>query len=304
MLGIGRGDRVLLPEFICADVLASLAAVGATPVWYAVNRTLAPATDPAQWPAARAVLAVNYFGIAQDLAPFNAYAARCGATVIEDNAHGFLSRDGDGRWLGCRSALGIFSFRKTANTLNAAALIANDAALSARLDAQLPPGASPLRAGSRLKQVLRRLPLAGPPLAGLATAAMQMLREKRSGSAIPLPAADTESAIPGEPAPPAQLTDALQSFDTDAEIRRRHQLYKIFSQLAQRHGAQAVIAALPDGSVPYGFAFRGEPAAISAMQQQARHRGLDVFPWPALPSTLASAAPAHYRDVWLVNFLW
>lgn len=303
MLGIGRDDRVLLPEFICADVLAPLAAVGATPVWYAVDRALAPATDPAQWPAARAVLAVNYFGGAQDLAPFDAYAARCGATVIEDNAHGFLSRDSNGRWLGCRSRLGIFSFRKSANSLNAAALVANDDALLSRLAAQLPPGASPLRAGSGLKHFLRRLPLAGPPLAGIATAAAQMLREKRTGSAVPLPAADTESAIPGEPAPP-QIADALQAFDADAEIRRRHQLYEIFLQLAQRNGAQAVIATLPDGSVPYGFAFRGEAEAIRSMQQKARRRGLDVYRWPALPSTLAAAAPAHYRDVWLVNFLW
>jgi len=304
VLGIGRGDRVLLPEFICADVLAPLATVGATPVWYAVDRTLAPATDSTQWPAARAVLAVNYFGVAQDLAPFDAYAARCGATVIEDNAHGYLSRDRDGRWLGCRSALGIFSFRKTANSLNAAALVANDDALLSRLAAQLPAGESPLRAGSRLKHFLRRLPLAGPPLAGLATAATQMLREKRTGSAVPQPASDTESAIPDEPAPPSKLVDALQSYNTDAEIVRRRGLHETFLRLAERSGAQPLHSALTDGSSPYGFAFRADAPATRAMQQHAMRRGLDVFLWPALPSTLAAAAPAHYRDVWLVNFLW
>ncbi|MEY5039908.1 MAG: hypothetical protein RLZZ48_677, partial [Actinomycetota bacterium] len=25
--------------------------------------------------------------------------------------------------------------------------------------------------------------------------------------------------------------------------------------------------------------------------------------WPALPTAIAGSAPAHYRNVWLVNFL-
>src|SRR5581483_6103533 len=119
---IKGGDAVLLPEFICRDVLASLHAVGADAVWYPVSSDLLPASSPATWPQARALLAVNYFGFPQDFEPFRAYAARTGAVLIEDNAHGFLSRDQTGRWLGTRGCAGLFSIRKSLPVPDGAAL--------------------------------------------------------------------------------------------------------------------------------------------------------------------------------------
>ena len=70
----------------------------------------------------KAVLAVNYFGFAQELAPFREYCLRTGATLIEDNAHGFLSKDTSGVLLGMRTGLGITSIRKTFRLVNGAAL--------------------------------------------------------------------------------------------------------------------------------------------------------------------------------------
>ena len=70
----------------------------------------------------KALLAVNYFGFAQDLAPFREYCLRTGATLIEDNAHGFLSKDTSGVLLGTRADLGITSIRKTFRLVNGAAL--------------------------------------------------------------------------------------------------------------------------------------------------------------------------------------
>ena len=131
--GIGAGARVLLPEFICRDVLAAVAAVGATPCWYATAADLSPAADQSAWPQAAAVIAVNYFGFAQDLAMFRRYTSRTGAILIEDNAHGFLSRNPDGQWLGCRADIGLFSFRKTVSRLNGAACVIADANMRARL---------------------------------------------------------------------------------------------------------------------------------------------------------------------------
>ena len=113
LLSLKSGDKVLLPEYICRDLLASLCALDLEPIWYPVTRSLSPSLESADWPTAKVVLAVNYFGFAQDLNPFNAYAKRTGAFVIEDNAHGFLSRDLQGRLLGTRADLGLFSYRKT-----------------------------------------------------------------------------------------------------------------------------------------------------------------------------------------------
>ena len=110
--GCGSGDRVLVPEFICRDVLGSIHSLGAEPVFYEVTPTLAP-RDLDQAQPAKAVLAVNYFGFPQDLEPFGLYSQRTGAVVIEDNAHGFLSKTEDGQLLGTRTDLGIVSIRKT-----------------------------------------------------------------------------------------------------------------------------------------------------------------------------------------------
>ncbi len=85
----------------------------------------------------KAVLAVNYFGFAQDLAPFREYCSRTGATLIEDNAHGFLSKDTSGVLLGTRADLGITSIRKTFRLVNGAALYFSGAEYSDSVSEQL-----------------------------------------------------------------------------------------------------------------------------------------------------------------------
>lgn len=302
--GAGRGDRILLPEFVCRDLLASITAIGATPCWYAVTPALTPAADAASWPDAAAVVAVNYFGFAQDLAPFRRYAARTGAALIEDNAHGFLSSDDSGQWLGCRADIGVFSFRKTASRLNGASLVVTNEKFRVRLCPQLSGRTAPRLSGSRIKHLLRRLPVVGPQIAGTATGLAQRLRAWRTGHALPPSAADAELVIPGDAAPGSGLIGELNQYVGAMEVARRRKLYEYFLTLAANLGVTPVYPQLPDGTSPYGFAFRAKPDAIQILLQEAARRGLDVLPWPDLPAAIQPAAPAHYRDLWLVNFLW
>mgnify|MGYP003896109965 FL=1 len=83
------------------------------------------------------MLAVNYFGFAQDLSPFREYCSTTGATLIEDNAHGFLSKDSAGNLLGTRADLGITSIRKTFRLVNGAALYVSSEELSDLVPNQL-----------------------------------------------------------------------------------------------------------------------------------------------------------------------
>ena len=64
------GDNVLVPALICKDVVASIHTVGAHPIFYPVDKSLCP-VDLASPPRTTAVIAVNYFGFAQDLAIFH-----------------------------------------------------------------------------------------------------------------------------------------------------------------------------------------------------------------------------------------
>ena len=300
LLAGAGGGRVLLPSFICRDLLASVAAAGAKPAFYGVKPDMTPDEDPARWPDAHAVLAVDYFGFPQDLAPFELYARRCGAVVIEDAAHALFSRDAAGRLLGTRAPLGILSLRKSLPLPNGGALLVNDEALAARLPPQAP--FAPL-AGRRpaLKAALRPfLSLAGGRAAHAGLSALRALRGDASGHVGPDP--DSETNLPQPAGPCPQLSRPLVCADPAVEASRRRALWSLCDAVARRAGLQPVFASLPEGVVPYGYPFRA-PDLADARALFAR-AGLTTLPWPDLPSSLVPSAPGHHRDVGLVHFLW
>lgn len=303
-LGIGDGQSVLLPEYICRDLLAAVHAVGAKTVFYPVGRDLCPEFSQDTWPHAAAVLAVGYFGFPQPLEAFQSYCARTGAALIEDNAHGFLSRDESGRWLGLRGDLGIFSLRKTFLLPNGAALVINDDESIKRLEAQSEFSGAGQATALRVKRALRRLPGIGPWVTAGATRLARDLRQLRTGYAIAPPAADAESCIPGGAEPYGGLPEDLGRCDFIDEIARRRMLYSEFAALFGDWNIEPVFAVLPTETCPYGFPFRADESVALRVRQIAERRGLDAFRWPDLPDAVAASAPEHYRQTWLVNFLW
>ncbi len=137
------GDEVLVPALICKDVLSSIHTVGANPVFYQVDKTLAPVSLP-HTPLIKAVIAVNYFGFPQDLEIFSEYCHKFSVKLIEDNAHGYLSANVDGVLLGNRAPLGITSIRKTIRIPDGARLHVSDPQLSELLPYQLSFNDKPL----------------------------------------------------------------------------------------------------------------------------------------------------------------
>jgi hypothetical protein len=65
-----------------------------------------------------------------------------------------------------------------------------------------------------------------------------------------------------------------------------------------------VFASLAPNCAPYAYAFRADAAALDGMKRHAVRHGFDLVAWPDLPQEIANQAPAHYRNVFLVNFLW
>lgn len=285
------GKTVLLPAFICREVLSAVAAAGARPAFYGVAPDLGPEEPHDRWPGAAAVLAVDYFGWPQDLAPFEAYARRTGAVVIEDAAHALFSRDATGRLLGARAPLGILSPRKSLPLPNGGTLLASDPALARRLPPQAPFEPAPGRRPALKAAARPFLALAG------AKAALTALSAWRSASG----SAESETTASAA-APCPELGRPLVCADPSIEISRRRALWSLCAALSSKAGATPVFASLPDGVAPYAFAFRAEDPAPASRVLAAE--GLSVLPWPDLPAELADAAPAHYRDVHLAHFLW
>jgi len=294
------GGRVLLPSFLCRDLLSAVAAVDAEPVYYKVKADLTPEEDSSLWPSAEAVLAVDYFGFPQDLSPFKAYAQRCGAVLVEDAAHALFSRDAAGHLLGTRAPLGILSLRKSLPLPNGGALLASDASLAAKLPPQT-PFQPPPDGRPALKAALRPfLALAGARAAHAGLTALRTLRGDSSGHVAPDPGSETSLPRPAEPC--SQLGRPLVCADPVIEASRRRALWNICDSLARRAGLSPLFSSLPEGVVAYAYAFRS--GDLGAAQRLFAAEGLTALPWPDLPSAVASTAPTHYRDVGLVHFLW
>jgi DegT/DnrJ/EryC1/StrS aminotransferase family len=300
--GVGPHSRVLMPSYICRDLLAAVNILRAQVVFYAVGLDLAPSESVEDWAVADVVLAVDYFGFAQDLKPFAEYCARTGAVLIEDNAHGLFSRDTSSMLLGLRADIGLFSMRKTFPIPHGAALVVNRPDLQKCLTEQA--SSVTIKAGLlQYKSSLRRLPVLGGYCSMLATQALRLYRRWRTGHEIPPPAIDAEWHIPLPENPYEGLLTDLQKQNEMQEVKRRRDLYQRFATELANWDLIPVFPQLHVHCAPYGFAFRSDDLVARQVKQYAERQGFDVFRWPDLPDDLESV-PNDYRNIWILNFLW
>ncbi len=303
LLGLAHGQKILVPEFLCRDLLASLHTVGAKPVFYPVVPSLSPRSLP-ESPQVAAVLAVDYFGFPQSLEPFQTYCRKTGAVLIEDNAHGFLSRDAEGHLLGTRGDLGIFSLRKTFPLPDGAALIANRAEWQKRLPSVLPCREEKLPKSFRVKSILRSIQNAtGLRVRTSGESMARFLRRIRTGQALPIPSPDAELEIPGDPAIHRESLRLLEGVDTAREVERRRELYLDFRKILGDFQIEPIFGELPKHTAPYGYPFRATKDTAEKVGRLARRKGFDCASWPDLPEAVLGTAPDYYRNVWWINFL-
>ena len=301
--GVSDGDRVLIPELICKDVVASIHTVKAIPVFYQVDKQLAPINLHAD-ESIKAIIAVNYFGFAQNMGDFNRESQRFGAVLIEDNAHGFLSSDTSNSPLGTRGDLGIISIRKSLRIPDGAQLLVNNQLLLKNIPQQIPYVRSPLGlrfTAQRLALKVQRITRL--PLLEWARYVVRRIRLISTGSALPIspPSAEFESITPTGPRDSSM--SSLQSLDIAHEINRRKTLYQTVASLSLNCDIQPVFESLPANCVPYGFPFYADSVAAASVSKSVKKLGIEVINWPDLPASVAKNAPIHYRQLWLVNFL-
>lgn len=303
LLGTASGDQVLLPSFICREFLAPIHLAGATALYYDVDAMLRPTGFP-EAASPRAVIAVNFFGFPQDLTPFREYCRQSGAVLIEDNAHGFLSRDESGQLLGSRGDIGIFSIRKTYPLPDGAALLVADCRLHEQLRAPLPFCRTPLSRGFLMKRFLRQTQNStGLPVRTASELLARTVRRIRTGRWLPPSPPEAEQVIPGDAPMHAESYRMLETMDENREVSRRRDLFRHFHRQLAGVGIQPVFDTLPDGTAPYGYVFRADTAQARTVAAIARRQGFDCSSWPDLPDALAATAPDYYRNLWWVNFL-
>ena len=118
LAGVGPGDEVILPSFTFVSTANAFALRGARPVFADVrpdtlnlDETLLESRISSR---TRLIVAVHYAGVGCEMDAILPLARRCGAAVIEDNAHGLLGKY-RGRYLGTFGTFAAQSFHETKN---------------------------------------------------------------------------------------------------------------------------------------------------------------------------------------------
>jgi UDP-2-acetamido-2-deoxy-ribo-hexuluronate aminotransferase len=139
--GVGAGDEVIVPAFTFIATGSAVSALGARPVFADIEHGTFN-LDPAQIelmisPRTRAIVVVHLFGLAADMDPVLAVAAKHGIPVIEDNAQS-LGATYQGRKTGAMGRVGCLSFYPSKNLGaygDAGMTVTQDEKLGARLRA-------------------------------------------------------------------------------------------------------------------------------------------------------------------------
>lgn len=138
-VGVGPGDKVLVPTLTFAATAEVVRYLGASPVLVDIDHETG-CIDPHQVEAAiqrhspRAVIAVHFAGIAANIPALRAACEPYGVELIEDAAHALPTRL-NGRMVGSLSRVTCFSFyaNKTITTGEGGMVTTDDDALAARI---------------------------------------------------------------------------------------------------------------------------------------------------------------------------
>jgi hypothetical protein len=299
ILGVGSNDQVALPEFICREVADAIKSTGASLLYYPVDDNLCISNSIELLMSAKVIIVVNYFGFPQDLSIFTDVTKITGANIIEDNAHGFLSKDENGVPLGTRASIGIVSIRKSIRSVNGAALILNAGLAdkkhiyqSCSIDKNIPFGFFCKIALSHLAPVI------GSKYFILLLKLVRYLKIRFKNN---ISSHEDTSFL--NKFPHAKFKDALINVVPEDEISRRLKLYKIIEHEVASMGGKPVFKTLKSGVVPYSFPFRivGDS---SLLIKHLNSVGLDCHLWPELPDDVSKLKRDHYSNLWMVPLLW
>lgn len=139
LLDLEPGDEVIVPSFTFVSSANAFAVMGARIVFVDIepdtlNLSLEQVAAVIS-PRTRAIVAVNYGGVAAVDSDLVQLAEQHGITLVEDNAHGLFGSDDSGP-LGTRSPLSTLSFHETKNVTcgEGGALVINDPTLVERAE--------------------------------------------------------------------------------------------------------------------------------------------------------------------------
>ncbi len=304
LINFKESDAVLIPEFICRDLLSPINELGGKVIFYPVDNKLRPLSLPLN-KNIKAILIVNYFGFAQNLDIFKEYRLKNNIFLIEDNAHGYLSSDIDGTILGKRTGIGFISFRKILPVYDGSILYFNmnkSSKIKSETYVSLCIKRLPLR--FKIKNLLRGLSkYLKLPLHRYMELISRYYRYLTTGHYLPEVLVDAELKIGYKKNMNYDSYIKIQKVDKKKEIERRRNLYKYLLLILKDFNIEPVYPDLPDYTSPYGFPFYSNKNEIKKISRLALSIGLDCNPWPDLPTKIIKNCPDFYKKLYFIDFL-
>jgi hypothetical protein len=290
-LGVGAGDRVLVPTYHCPTMIAPVVHLRALPVYYPIDEDGLPRLDGlAAGGRTKAMLAAHWFGLPLRL---DAAASWCRArdiALVEDCAHAFFGSAAD-RAVGSAGDLCVASLTKFFPVPEGGCitgrpdLLAGIVLTPASFSVQVRNALDVVEAAARYRRL--------GPASGVARALFALkARLRRAGAAAPaMPAAGGAS----EACDPAEYLDEATCLrqpawiartifthaDRTGSIAARRRNYRRLAELlAEVRGARPLRPILADGAVPYVFPL--DVDRPESAYHAIRLAGVPVFRWDRL----------------------
>ena len=251
-LGLGAGDRVLMPAWHHGVEVEAVRHTGAEPIFYRVDERMRADLDDAERRAdstnVRALYLTHFAGMPQAIDEARALSRSRGLFLVEDCALGLLSRDPLGRPLGIHGDLSVFCLYKTLPVPHGGIAVC-----SAPLPRFVrPPLTATLHhlAGS----LLQRAESAGGAPARVMRAAARAASRKVIDRVIDYPKVGTQHLVPSELLLGGSPLVRLIARRLDSEliaVRRRRNYTRLLQHLGD--DAHSPTGPLADGAVPLFF---------------------------------------------------
>ncbi len=308
-LGVGKGDQVMVPTYHCPTMVAPVIAVGAEPVFFAINELGEAQFESAYQASGRvkAVIVPHFFGIPKDMSSIRAFCDQRNIALIEDCAHCFFGLGGT-RVVGHWGDIAIASLTKFF-PVPSGGILAFPKGTSRKPQLKFPGLVNEFKAIVDILETAAsadRLWGLGPLLRGLFSL-KRSLRRNTSGN-------DGAPQISDVVVPEALGFDILLAHRAPERISRwmplitdrrrlaecRCKNYRqLVSVLSGYHGFSPLFPVLPADAVPYVFPLRVDQP--DGKYHTLKRLGLPVFRWnwlwPGTPAIVGDSGLAWSSEV-------
>lgn len=301
-LGLNESHTIYLPAFICRDMLSPINKLGISMCFYHVNRKLEPEIDMSI--KADVIMSVNYFGLPQNIIEIKKYCKAFGAIHVEDNAHGFLSRDEKNNLLGTRGDYGLLSIRKTVSLPNGAALLYRNSGSFKSSETLYTFEDDLYYKKLKVKKMLSLLPFnLGVKIGIIIIELKRFLRKVKTGYKNPLSDPNSELELPKNYNCCELLKDGIININVSEEIKRRIEIYNEIGALLRNY-VEPIFSKLNDNCVPFEYPFILDKKNEVVVEKILKKKGFYMLPWPDLMGNSIVNDREYYKKIKVVPFLW